>query len=149
MIRPLTLQDEAAWRELWRKYLVFYKAEQPEAVYAANWARLHDPAEPMWGALAVQDGQAVGLVNWVYQRTFWSTSDVCYLQDLYVAEAGRGQGHGRALIDYCTARATEDGAHRVQWMTHETNTTAQALYDKVAQRSGFIQYRKAVVTITG
>ena len=34
------------------------------------------------------------------------------------------------------------GASRVYWLTHETNTDARALYDKLAERSGFIQYRK-------
>jgi hypothetical protein len=29
-------------------------------------------------------------------------------------------------------------------MTHETNATARRLYDSIAQRSGFIQYRKAL-----
>ena len=27
-------------------------------------------------------------------------------------------------------------------MTHETNETAQMLYNKVAERPGFVQYRK-------
>jgi hypothetical protein len=31
-------------------------------------------------------------------------------------------------------------ASRVYWLTH--NASARALYDKLAERSGFIQYRK-------
>ena len=31
---------------------------------------------------------------------------------------------------------------RVWWLTHETNADAMKLYDKVADRSGFVQYRK-------
>ena len=34
------------------------------------------------------------------------------------------------------------GASRVYWLTHETNTDARVLYDRLAERSGFIQYRK-------
>jgi hypothetical protein len=30
----------------------------------------------------------------------------------------------------------------VHWLTHETNATARALYDTLAERPGFIQYRK-------
>jgi len=33
------------------------------------------------------------------------------------------------------------GASRLHWLTHETNAAAQALYDRVAMKSGFIQYR--------
>ena len=39
-------------------------------------------------------------------------------------------------------KARAAGASRVYWLTHETNTDARALYDKVADRPGFIQYRK-------
>jgi len=39
-------------------------------------------------------------------------------------------------------RARRDGASRVYWLTHETNTTARALYDRLANNAGFIQYRK-------
>ena len=34
------------------------------------------------------------------------------------------------------------GASRIHWLTKEDNHSARALYDKMADRSGFIQYRK-------
>jgi hypothetical protein len=37
------------------------------------------------------------------------------------------------------AWAERSGAY---WLTHQTNETAMTLYDKVADRSGFTQYRK-------
>jgi GNAT superfamily N-acetyltransferase len=64
------------------------------------------------------------------------------LQDLFVAEVARGQGLGRALIEAVYREARAAGASRVYWLTHETNATARALYDKLADRPGFIQYRK-------
>ena len=33
-------------------------------------------------------------------------------------------------------------APRVHWLTHETNTDAMQLYYRIADRSGFLQYRK-------
>jgi hypothetical protein len=39
-------------------------------------------------------------------------------------------------------RAKAAGGSRVYWLTQEANATARALYDKLAERSGFIQYRK-------
>ena len=38
--------------------------------------------------------------------------------------------------------AEEAGASRVYWLTHETNTAAMGLYDQVAERTGFVQYRR-------
>ena len=34
------------------------------------------------------------------------------------------------------------GSPRVYWQTHHTNATAMQLYDKVAEHSGFVVYRK-------
>ncbi len=144
-IRPITAADRAQWTPLWTGYLTFYETMLPEAAYDAAWRRLLDPAEPMWGALAVDDsGRPVGLVHWLFHRTFWSEADSCYLQDLFVSPDVRGGGHGRALIEHVADRAREAGASRLYWNTHETNTTARKLYDAVAVRSGFIQYRKAL-----
>jgi hypothetical protein len=38
--------------------------------------------------------------------------------------------------------AEQAGSSRVYWLTHETNATARKLYDKVAELSGFLVYRK-------
>jgi GNAT superfamily N-acetyltransferase len=142
VIRPLGEDERAAWQSLWRGYLEFYKTSQtPEATDIA-WRRIHDPNEPMYALGAYVDGKLLGIVHYLYHRSFWTTGDYCYLQDLFVAEATRGHGLGRALIEAVYAKAREAGASRVYWNTHETNVTARVLYDKVAERSGFIQYRK-------
>ncbi|MDP8917345.1 MAG: GNAT family N-acetyltransferase [Pseudomonadota bacterium] len=140
-IRPFTAADRDAWEPLWQGYLTFYKSSLPAEVTDTTWRRLNDPAEPMHGLAAVLDGRIVGIVHYLYHRSTWTTGDYCYLQDLFTTEEARGRGVGRALIEAVYERAKADGASRVYWLTHETNTAAQVLYDKVAVRSGFIQYR--------
>ncbi|KLK92305.1 GNAT family acetyltransferase [Microvirga vignae] len=141
-IRPFTPEDRQAWEPLWQGYLTFYKSTLAAEVTEVTWRRLIDPAEPMHGLVAILDGKVVGLVHYLYHRSTWSTGDYCYLQDLFTSEEARGRGVGRGLIEAVYDRARADGASRVYWLTHETNTAAQALYDKVASRSGFIQYRR-------
>ncbi|MNJ72762.1 Acetyltransferase (GNAT) family protein [compost metagenome] len=59
-----------------------------------------------------------------------------------MAEGIRGKGIGRALIEQVYAQAAAAGAARVHWLTQETNYPGRMLYDRIAERSGFIQYRK-------
>ena len=143
-IRTLTPADRPAWEPLWQGYLTFYKASLAPEVTDATWTRLNDPAEPMYALGAFQGDALVGIVHYIFHRSTWTVGNYCYLQDLFTSEAARGQGAGRALIEAVTAKAAEAGASRVYWLTHETNETARALYDKVADRSGFIQYRKVL-----
>jgi len=143
-IRAVTEADHAAWLPLWRAYQVFYRVDLPEDATAALWARMLDPAEPVFGALAWRDGAAVGLVQWLTHRRTWTVADVCYLHDLYVSPEIRGGGIGRRLIEHVYDAAALAGCARVYWLTHETNTDARALYDNVAVRTGFIHYSKTL-----
>ncbi|CAA0113735.1 Uncharacterised protein [Starkeya nomas] len=142
-IRALAPADHALWLPLWQAYLTFYEAELPDAVSETTWRRLIDPAEPVHGALALDaQGRAVGLAHWLFHRSTWAVGDVCDLNDLFVDAGQRGQGLGRRLIEHVHAAAAAQGAPKVYWLTHETNATAQRLYNAVAERTGFIQYRK-------
>jgi GNAT superfamily N-acetyltransferase len=142
VVRPLRPGERAAWEPLWRGYLAFYETTQAPDAMDAAWRRLHDSAEPMFGLGAHVDGRMCGIVHYLFHRSFWTIGDYCYLQDLYVAEQARNIGLGRALIEAVYREAKAKGASRVYWLTQEGNATARALYDKLAQRSGFIQYRK-------
>jgi GNAT superfamily N-acetyltransferase len=143
-IAALAAEDLSAWLPLWRGYQTFYEVDLPREVTEANWARMLDPAEPVEGALAWDGDRAVGLVHMLFHRSTWSLSDTCYLNDLFVLPEVRLKGVGRLLIEYVYARAAAAGCASVYWHTHETNLTAQRLYDRVAQRTGFIQYKKAI-----
>ena len=89
-------------------------------------------------------GHVVGLAHYVFHRSTNQLGMVCYLQDLFTDPASRGTGIGRALIEAVYERARGVGCVRVYWQTHESNTTARRLYDRIAERSGFIVYRKDV-----
>jgi GNAT superfamily N-acetyltransferase len=139
-VRALAPADEADWRRLWTGYLAFYETTRPEAVHATTFARLLDPAEPMFGLVAERDGAVIGLANCIVHRHGWSVADVCYLQDLYVDEDLRGSGAGRALIEAVYAEADRRGLASVYWMTQAFNARGRRLYDRVGKLTPFIRY---------
>jgi GNAT superfamily N-acetyltransferase len=141
-IRPLRPDERVAWEPLWKGYQAFYKVVIPDETTRVTWARLHDPAEPMEALGAYVDGRLCGIAHYLFHRSCWTIGNYCYLQDLFVADDARHRGLGSALIAAVEERARRAGASRVYWLTHETNASARALYDKLAERSGFIQYRK-------
>jgi GNAT superfamily N-acetyltransferase len=142
VVSPFESPDFQRWLPLWRGYQEFYRVDIPNETTEETWRRMMDPGEPMWGALARVDGRAVGLVHWIFHRSCWTVGNNTYLQDLFVDPEQRGGGVGRALIEHVYGEAHNAGSPRVYWLTHETNAEAIRLYDRVAERSGFIQYRK-------
>ena len=140
-IRPLAPADRDAWLPLWRGYIEFYESEVPDEQTALTWNRLLDPQFPIHGAVATDDdGRTIGFVHWLTHAATWSAAPYVYLEDLFVAPDTRGTGAGRALIAHVTEWAREHGAAKVYWLTQETNTTARALYDRVATHTGFVHY---------
>ncbi|RFB80967.1 GNAT family N-acetyltransferase [Methylovirgula sp. 4M-Z18] len=144
IIRAVTPADRAQWEPLWQGYLTFYKTSVRPEVTETTWARFFNGLEPMHAFVAEDKGELVGLVHYLYHRNTWMIEPVCYLQDLFTRDDQRGTGVGRALIEAVYGAAKAAGAGRVYWMTHETNLPAQALYDTLADKPGFIQYRKAL-----
>lgn len=141
-IRKVETNDFDLWLPLWKEFQKFYEVNIPESVTRKTWDRFLDSSEPMHAALAMKGEEAVGLVHSIYHRSTWLADDVCYLQDLFVSPDVRGEGVGRALIEHVYAEAKSHGAPRVQWLTQASNHNAMRLYDAIADRSGFVQYRK-------
>jgi GNAT superfamily N-acetyltransferase len=141
-IRSVAPADFAQWSPLWEGYNSFYERIVPAEVTQMTWSRFFDAYEPVHAIVAEQDGRLLGLVHYLFHRNTAMIGPTCYLQDLFTNQAARGKGIGRALIEAVYERARAAGSPRVYWMTHETNLTAMKLYDQVAERSGFVQYRK-------
>ncbi|MEU1670155.1 GNAT family N-acetyltransferase [Streptomyces sparsogenes] len=137
-IRALRSADRAAWEVLARGYKTFYRTPVSDEGYEETWQRLLRRTE-LYGIGAWSNGKLVGIAHYLFHATFWS-ADSCYLQDLFVDEAARGQGAARALIERVAEVARERGASRLYWTTKQDNTTARALYDRVARFHGFIRY---------
>ena len=109
----------------------------------ATWRRIVDPAGPIHGLRRFDaNGRLVGIVHYLFHPVTWSMSDRCYLEDLFVSPDARGSGAGRALIEAVYRAADEAGADQVYWLTAHSNATARQLYDRVAQLTPFVKYRR-------
>jgi GNAT superfamily N-acetyltransferase len=137
-IGPLGEADRARWDVLARGYKTFYKTPVSDADLESTWRRLLR-ADSTHALGARLDGRLVGIAHFLFHPAVW-TDDVCYLQDLFVDAAARGQGVARALIEHVAEAASRRGAPRFYWLTAVDNAVARALYDKVAQHRGFIRY---------
>ena len=144
-VRTVRREDFPTWQKLWDGYNAFYgrsgATALPAEVTQTTWSRFFDVYEPMHALVAESAGSLLGLTHFLYHRSTIALGPVCYLQDLFTVEAARGRGVGRALIEAVYERARAAGSSRVYWLTHETNATAMRLYDRVAEKSGFLVYR--------
>lgn len=142
-IRPLNHSDRPAWGALWKGYLDYYETELPDEMYDIAFDRMLSGSEHEFhGLIAEHNGEAVGLVHYLFHRHGWRVEPVIYLQDLYVNNAARGTGAGRALIEAVYSAADAAGCPSVYWLTQDFNKTARKLYDRVASETPFIKYAR-------
>src|SRR6266446_6329445 len=145
-IRPVSRRDYDLWLPLWDGYNAFYgrsgATTLSQEITAMTWARFFDAYEPVHALVAEHGGELLGLTHYLLHRSTTAIEPTCYLQDLFTSDAARGKGVGRALINGVYEQARRAGCSRVYWQTHETNHTAMQLYDKLAERPGFVIYRK-------
>ncbi|WP_168406586.1 GNAT family N-acetyltransferase [Acinetobacter indicus] len=108
---------------------------------------LAQTSQPQWQAL------------WVGYQAFYQTklSDELSAhtwQRLTSAESAHMYGFAALLeqqmvgfvhvIEQVYMEAKKRQCDRVYWLTQEANQTAQILYDKVAHKTGFIQYKQSL-----
>ena len=141
---PVQQQDYQQWLPFWLAYQEFYNVNLSSAVNQTTWQRFFDEAELIYCAVAKQGDKILGFVHYVIHRSTWATQNYCYLEDLYVCPATRGQHIGKSLIEYVQKQAIAQQCERLYWHTQEINHTAQKLYDWVAEKPGVIEYRMSL-----
>ena len=143
-VRRLAARDKAQWRALFDAYIAFYEAKVADDTVETTWGRLMGGADGDHIGFVATDGEdtPIGLAHVLFHRSTWSKTCYCYLEDLFVDPRRRSSGVGRALIEAVYREADARAATRTYWSTQEFNARARRLYDQVATKSPFIQYRR-------
>jgi ribosomal protein S18 acetylase RimI-like enzyme len=72
-----------------------------------------------------------GLAVLRFRPAIWTRALECYLAELYVIPARRGQGLGRALMVAAIELARQEGADHMDLGTSEDDIAARALYESL------------------
>ena len=143
-IRLLEARDRSDWERLFRGYIAFYKATVPDDVIESTWQRIIDRTPDFHVGLAAVDerDRPIGIAHILFHRSTWTTGHYCYLEDLFVEPGLRARGIGRELIEAVYREADARRCARTYWMTQEFNYRARGLYDQLATKTPFVQYRR-------
>jgi ribosomal protein S18 acetylase RimI-like enzyme len=116
----------AAFRDWWGT-----DTPSDEAIRGVVATLLDDPGTEYLLAAEDDAGRPVGVCQLRFRLSVWTGSDDCWVEDVYVADAARGTGLGRALMEEAEARARARGCKRMQLDVKESNATALALYERL------------------
>lgn len=143
-VRPLAATDKSHWVDLFKGYITFYKATVADDVIEETFRRLLSGEPHVHRAFVAVDeaDRPIGIAHYIFHRSTWTKTWYCYLEDLFVRPDVRASGVGQALIEAVYAEADKAGATRTYWTTQEFNYRARGLYDKIATKSPFVQYRR-------
>lgn len=128
-VRMATPSDLKALAELFDAYRRFYR-QASDIERARDFISERMARNDSWILVAQEGDELLGFCQLYPSFSSTHTSRIAILNDLYVAEAARTQGVGRALM-----RAAEDlgrnlGLSGLELATAISNTNAQNLYEK-------------------
>ena len=73
----------------------------------------------------------VGVAQLRFRDYLFTGAPTCYLEELYVVPARRGEGHGRALMETAMSCARERGATTMELGTATNDHAARGLYQSL------------------
>ncbi|WP_156679978.1 GNAT family N-acetyltransferase [Sphingomonas profundi] len=131
-VRPAAPADVAAMLRLIVALAVYER--EPDAVKATPESlreTMFGPHAKVFAHVAELDGAIVGVALWFETYSTWTGRPSLYLEDLFVAEAARGTGAGRALFRALAREAKARGCARIDWAVLDWNQTARGFYTAI------------------
>jgi ribosomal protein S18 acetylase RimI-like enzyme len=143
-VTDLSQHDRTHWQALYRAYAEFYQVPMNDEILDTVWGWIHDESNPFFGRIAKDEaGSALGFMHCREMASPLRGALVGFLDDLFVTPDARGQGVVDALYDSLGDLARERGWPFVRWITAEDNHRARAVYDRLAEKTGWVTYQMA------
>ena len=136
-IMPVTEETFDKVVPLFAAYQTFYEVEDIDEQRNRDFfSRFIGSNHSGWLLGAWEGETLVGFGCFYRHKSSLTATNIVLMHDLYVTEAARGKGAGRALIDAGIELAREWGASHLAWTTAPDNHTAQKLYDSYDVEKG-------------
>lgn len=130
MIRKAQLQDCEAMLNLVKELALFERAPQEVTITFDEFVAGGFGTNPVYWALVAEiDEKIVGFALCYTRFSTWK-GPRCYLEDIIVTEAYRGQGLGKQLMDAVIQEAHERNLRAVVWQVLDWNTDAIRFYER-------------------
>lgn len=78
-----------------------------------------------------REGVIVGIAIWFLTYSTWTGRHGIWLEDLFVDEAQRGSGYGKALISSLAEVCVDRGYSRLEWTVLDWNAPSIAFYRSI------------------
>lgn len=85
--------------------------------------------------IAEWEGEPVGFAVWFYTYSTFSGRHGIWLEDLFVREAQRGRGIGKALMAGLARRCVDEGLTRLAWWVLNWNEPSRVFYRSLGAKA--------------
>lgn len=108
--------------------------DQVETDEAALQRALFGPKPRAEALIVEKGGEAVGFSLWHYSFSTFSGAPSLYVEDVFVREAHRGGGIGRAVFKHLARIALAQGCKRMDWSVLDWNAPAIGFYRSIGAK---------------
>ena len=135
MIRKIWKKDKESWKELYKGYADFYKSPINNKILDTLWNWIMDKNHEVNGIVYVIDGNLAALAHYRGMPRPLKGKYIGFLDDLYVDPTYRNQKIGQKLMNEIKIISKSEKWDLVRWITHQDNTKAKYLYDKISEKT--------------
>ncbi len=109
---------------------IYEKAEKEVLASVEDIERsLFDGDSTARGLICLIDDKPVGFAVYFYNFSTWLGRKGLFLEDLYISQASRGSGAGKAMLKHLAQMAVEQGCGRFEWNVLDWNKPAIDFYE--------------------